>query len=97
MGTLFSKVSWNLLKRHSLKNRDPQERPKFEEVGRKIAEKCKGLPLALKTLAGILRCKSEVEEWRDILCRKIWDQPSCLNGIIPMLMLSYDDLPPDLK
>ncbi|KAH0715353.1 hypothetical protein KY284_008258 [Solanum tuberosum] len=97
VGTLSSEVSWDLFKRHSLENRDPEEHPKFEEVGRKIADKCKGLPLALKTLAGILRCKSEVEEWRDILSRKIWDQPSCLNGILPALMLSYNDLPLDLK
>ncbi|KAG5577748.1 hypothetical protein H5410_057882 [Solanum commersonii] len=97
VGTLSSEVSWDLFKRHSLENRDPEEHPKFEEVGRKIADKCKGLPLALKRLDGILRCKSEVEEWRDILSRKIWDQPSCLNGILPALMLSYNDLPPDLK
>ncbi|KAK4709012.1 hypothetical protein R3W88_029937 [Solanum pinnatisectum] len=97
VGTLSSEVSWDLFKRHSLENRDPEEHPKFEEFGRKIADKCKGLPLALKTLAGILRYKSEVEEWRDILSRKIWDQPSCLNGILPALMLSYNDLPPDLK
>ncbi|XP_027769000.1 putative disease resistance protein RGA3 [Solanum pennellii] len=67
MGTLSSKVSLALLKRHSLENRVPEEHPEFEEVGRKIAEKCKGLPLALKALAGSLRCKSEVDEWRHIL------------------------------
>ncbi|KAL3354200.1 hypothetical protein AABB24_018715 [Solanum stoloniferum] len=97
VGTLSSEVSWALFKRHSLENRDPEEHPEFEEVGRKIADKCKGLPLALKALAGILRCKSEVDEWRDILRSEIWELPSCLNGILPALMLSYNDLPAHLK
>ncbi|KAH0777883.1 hypothetical protein KY290_009294 [Solanum tuberosum] len=97
VGTLSSEVSWALFKRHSLENRDPEEHPEFEEIGRKIADKCKGLPLALKALAGILRCKSEVDEWRDILRSEIWELPSCFNGILPALMLSYNDLPAHLK
>ncbi|XP_049353813.1 putative disease resistance RPP13-like protein 1 [Solanum verrucosum] len=97
VGTLPIDDSWALFKRHSLENRDPEELPELEEIGKQIADKCKGLPLAIKTLAGILRRKSDVDEWRDILSSKIWEQPSCLKGILPALMLSYNDLPPDLK
>ncbi|XP_055835830.1 putative disease resistance RPP13-like protein 1 [Solanum dulcamara] len=97
VGTLSSEVSWALFKRHSLENRDPEEHPKLEEVGKQIAHKCKGLPLALKALAGILRSKSEVDEWRDILRSKIWELPPHSNGILPALMLSYNDLPVHLK
>ncbi|KAH0746981.1 hypothetical protein KY285_008638 [Solanum tuberosum] len=89
--------SWALFKRHSLENRDPEEHPKFEEVGKQIADKCKGLPLALKALAGVLLCKSEVDEWRDILRSEIWELSICSNGILPALMLSYNDLPAHLK
>ncbi|KAH0715599.1 hypothetical protein KY284_008504 [Solanum tuberosum] len=94
VGTLSSEDSWALFKRHSLENRD---HPEHEKVGKEIAEKCKGLPLALKTVAGVLRGKSEVDEWRDILSSQIWDQQSCWKGILPALMLSYNDLPPNLK
>ncbi|KAL3354846.1 hypothetical protein AABB24_019104 [Solanum stoloniferum] len=97
MGILSSEDSWALFKRHSLENRDPEEHPEFEEVGKQIAAKCKGLPLALKALAGILRCKSEVDEWRDILRSEIWELSICSNGILPALMLSYNDLPAHLK
>ncbi|KAH0713828.1 hypothetical protein KY289_009787 [Solanum tuberosum] len=97
VGTLSDEVSWELFKRHSLENRDPEEHPELVEVGKQIAHKCKGLPLALKVLAGILRCKSEVDEWRDILRSEIWELPSCSNGILPALMLSYNDLPAHLK
>ncbi|KAH0777259.1 hypothetical protein KY290_008670 [Solanum tuberosum] len=97
MGVLSSEDSWALFQRHSLENRDPEEHPEFEEVGKQIADKCKGLPLALKALSGILRGKSEVDEWRDILRSEIWELPSCSNGILPALMLSYNDLPAHLK
>ncbi|KAH0746997.1 hypothetical protein KY285_008654 [Solanum tuberosum] len=97
MGILSSEDSWALFKRHSLENRDPEEHPEFEEVGKQIADKCKGLPLALKALAGILRGKSEVDEWRDILRSEIWELSNCSNGILPALMLSYNDLPAHLK
>ncbi|XP_015059061.1 putative disease resistance RPP13-like protein 1 [Solanum pennellii] len=97
MGILSSEDSWALFKRHSLEHKDPKEHPEFEEVGKQIADKCKGLPLALKALAGMLRSKSEVDEWRDILRSEIWELPSCSNGILPALMLSYNDLPAHLK
>ncbi|KAH0715653.1 hypothetical protein KY284_008558 [Solanum tuberosum] len=97
VGILSSEDSWALFKRHSLENRDPEEHPEFEEVGKQIADKCKGLPIVLKALAGVLRCKSEVDEWRDILRSEIWELPSCSNNILPALMLSYNDLPAHLK
>ncbi|CAN4119257.1 unnamed protein product [Withania somnifera] len=97
VGTLSSEVSWALFKRHSLENRYPDEHPELEEIGKQIADKCKVLPLALKALAGILRSKSDVEEWRAILRSEIWELPSCSNGILPALMLSYNDLPAHLK
>ncbi|KAK6776818.1 hypothetical protein RDI58_027819 [Solanum bulbocastanum] len=95
VGILSNEVSWALFKRHSLENRDPEEHLKLEEIGKKIAEKCKGLPLAIKTLAGMLRSKSTIEEWKRILRSEIWELPD--NGMLPALMLSYNDLPPHLK
>ncbi|KAF3620143.1 putative NEDD8-activating enzyme E1 regulatory subunit-like isoform X1 [Capsicum annuum] len=97
VGTLSSEASWALFKRHSLENRDPKEHPELEEVGKQIADKCKGLPLALKTLAGFLSSKSEVDEWTNALRSEIWELPRHPNGILPALMLSYNDLPAHLK
>ncbi|XP_060169439.1 putative disease resistance RPP13-like protein 1 [Lycium barbarum] len=97
VGTLSSEVSWSLFKRHAFQNIDPKEHPQLEEVGKKIAAKCNGLPLALKTLAGMLRSKSEVKEWEYILRSEIWELQSRSNGILPALWLSYNDLPAHLK
>ncbi|PHU03909.1 hypothetical protein BC332_29160 [Capsicum chinense] len=93
---LSSTDSWALFKRHSLENWDPpKEYPELEEVGKQIADKCKGLPLALKALAGSLCYKSEVDERTDVLRSEIWEQT--LNDVLPTLMLSYNDLPAHLK
>uniref|UniRef100_K4BGK9 Uncharacterized protein n=1 Tax=Solanum lycopersicum TaxID=4081 RepID=K4BGK9_SOLLC len=73
-----------------------RDHPELEEVGRKIADKCKGLPLSLKTDVGTLRCKSEIKEWRNILRSEIWNQ-RFLNDILPALMLTYNDQPAHLK
>ncbi|KAH0715670.1 hypothetical protein KY284_008575 [Solanum tuberosum] len=95
MDNLSTEASWSLFKRHAFENMDPMGHPELEEVGKQIVAKCKGLPLALKTLAGMLRSKSKVEEWKRILRSKIWELPD--NDILPALMLSYNDLPAHLK
>ncbi|KAH0713845.1 hypothetical protein KY289_009804 [Solanum tuberosum] len=95
MDKLSTKASWSLFKRHAFENMDLMGHPELEEVGKQIADKCKGLPLALKTLAGMLRSKSEVGEWERILRSEIWELPD--NDILPALMLSYNDLPVHLK
>ncbi|KAH0713117.1 hypothetical protein KY289_009076 [Solanum tuberosum] len=95
MDNLSTEASWSLFKRHAFENMDPMGYPELEEVGKQIVAKCKGLPLALKTLAGMLRSKSEVEGWKRILRSEIWELPH--NDILPALMLSYNDLPAHLK
>ncbi|KAF3644946.1 hypothetical protein FXO38_19897 [Capsicum annuum] len=62
MNSLSIDVSWSLFKRHAFKTTNPMGHSELEEVRKQIAAKCKGLPLALKTLAGMLRSKSEEDE-----------------------------------
>ncbi|PHT35114.1 hypothetical protein CQW23_26914 [Capsicum baccatum] len=96
VGTLSDEASWALFRRHSFRD-PPKEYPELEEVGKQIADKCKGLPLALKTLAGFLRSKSEVDEWTEVLRSEILELPRRPNGLLPALMLSYNDLPAHLR
>ncbi|XP_021281483.1 putative disease resistance protein RGA1 isoform X2 [Herrania umbratica] len=82
---------------HALRARNFDGHPNLKVVGEQIVRKCKGLPLAAKTLGGLLRTKVTQEEWEDILMSKIWDLPEERSGILPALRLSYHHLPFYLK
>ncbi|CAL5331137.1 unnamed protein product [Camellia sinensis] len=88
---------WSLFAQHAFENRSIDANPNLVSIGKKIVEKCKGLPLAAKTLSGLLRCKERDEEWVDVLCSKIWDLSHAESDILPALRLSYHHLPSHLK
>ncbi|XP_059440896.1 putative disease resistance RPP13-like protein 1 [Corylus avellana] len=75
------------------------EHPDLQDIGEKFVERCKGLPLAARTLGSLLRTKKEeCDEWEKVLKSKIWDIPDLeKSGIVPALMLSYHHLPSHLK
>nr|XP_027102993.1 putative disease resistance RPP13-like protein 1 [Coffea arabica] len=87
----------SLFKKHAFENRDGNENAELEEIGNKIVTKCRGLPLAVKTVAGILRSKTTPEEWKEILVSEEWTQMDIPDGPLPALRLSYIHLPSHLK
>ncbi|XP_022756852.1 putative disease resistance RPP13-like protein 1 [Durio zibethinus] len=82
---------------HALRANNFDGYPNLKVVGEQIVKRCKGLPLAVKTLGGLLRTKVNRDEWEEILMSKIWDLPEERSGIIPALRLSYHLLPSYLK
>ncbi|XP_039162983.1 putative disease resistance RPP13-like protein 1 [Eucalyptus grandis] len=82
---------------HALGVANFDDHPDLKVLGRKIVEKCKGLPLAVKTLAGILRTSVNRRTWEGILNSKFWDLPEEKNEILPALKLSYLHLPSHLR
>ncbi|XP_042486095.1 putative disease resistance RPP13-like protein 1 [Macadamia integrifolia] len=72
--------------------------PNMEEVGRKIAKKCKGLPLAASTLAGLLcsSSSSDLNHWEEVLNSSMWELLEESN-LPAALSLSYYFLPTYLK
>ncbi|GLT39654.1 hypothetical protein SLA2020_138340 [Shorea laevis] len=87
----------SLFARHALRASNFEGHPILRGIGGELVKKCKGLPLAAKTLGGLLRGKVNYDEWEDMLRRKIWDIPEERGGIIPALRLSYHHLPSHLK
>ncbi|XP_027158076.1 putative disease resistance RPP13-like protein 1 [Coffea eugenioides] len=87
----------SLFKKHAFKNRDGNENAELEEIGNEIVKKCRGLPLAVKTVAGVLRSKATPEEWKQILVSEEWTQSDNPKGPLPALRLSYIHLPSHLK
>ena len=86
---------WTLFAKHAFKNGDSSLHPKLEEIGKEIVKKCKGLPLAAKTLGGALYSEIREKEWENVLNSETWDLPN--DEILPALMLSYSFLPSHLK
>ncbi|XP_027923030.1 putative disease resistance RPP13-like protein 1 [Vigna unguiculata] len=86
----------NVFEKHALKDDDLELNDDLKEIGRRIVEKCKGLPLALKTIGSLLRTKSSISYWKSVLENDIWDLPKEVK-IIPALLLSYQHLPSHLK
>ncbi|XP_024038835.1 putative disease resistance RPP13-like protein 1 [Citrus clementina] len=82
---------------HALGTRDFSSNKSLEEIGKKIVIKCNGLPLAAKTLGGLLRGKLDRSDWEGVLSCKIWDLPEERCAIIPALRVSYYYLSAPLK
>ncbi|CAL2238235.1 unnamed protein product [Prunus armeniaca] len=88
---------WLLLAKHAFGNENYSANSNLEGIGKQIALKCKGLPLAAQTLGGLLRCNIDSEEWNRILNSNIWYLPYGTTDILPALWLSYHYLPAQLK
>ncbi|CAK8565007.1 unnamed protein product [Lathyrus sativus] len=94
---LSEQDSWFLLSKIAFGSGDFSEtqQQNVEVIGRKIARKCGGLPIAAKTLGGLLRWKIDTKEWIDVLNDDIWNLEN--DTILPALRLSYQYLSSQLK
>ncbi|RYR40613.1 hypothetical protein Ahy_A09g046365 [Arachis hypogaea] len=69
--SLLLEDCWLVFLKHSSISTDSKQYTTLEPVDRKFVKKCKGLPLAVKTLGGLLHNKYHEGDW-ELEC-KIWE------------------------
>ncbi|KAG6632391.1 hypothetical protein CIPAW_13G156100 [Carya illinoinensis] len=93
---LDTQKSWCLFKQVAFENgQEPVNSRKKVEVGKKIVEKCSGVPLAIKTIGRLLSLEDSEAGWDSFEKNKMAEIKE--NDILPTLKLSYDQLPSHLK
>ena len=92
---LGSDECWSLLAKHAFGACNFRQRSNLELIGKEIAKKCDGLPLAAVALGGLLRTKSSEDDWNNVLKSNVWSLENV--EVQPALLLSYHYLPAPLK
>ncbi|VAH84523.1 unnamed protein product [Triticum turgidum subsp. durum] len=88
--------SWEFFDRNT-SGREVERQEEFISVAKNIVDKCKGLPLAIKTIAALLPSKNH-NQWFSVLDSDVWkDDILTTTGIVPALRLSYDHLSSEEK
>ncbi|RCV44662.1 hypothetical protein SETIT_9G392900v2 [Setaria italica] len=65
----------------------------LQPIGREIASKLNGYPLAAKSVGALLRKDLSIEHWSRILESRAWEEQNGTDGIMSILRLSYEYLP----
>ncbi|PIA64451.1 hypothetical protein AQUCO_00100141v1, partial [Aquilegia coerulea] len=97
LGQLSTEDCWLLFKNLAFCGRQAEENEMFDDIGKEIAKKCKGVPLAVKILGSVMYFERTIQDWRNILVTDIWDTLEFGSGFQSSLILSYHALPPPLK
>ncbi|KAJ9559160.1 hypothetical protein OSB04_013774 [Centaurea solstitialis] len=98
LGCLSEEDSWSLFKKLAFapgSKSEGENISELESIGKEVVKKCKGLPLAVKSLGGLMRSKRNAMEWRSVKDSNVWQLQE--HGILPALKLSYDNLLPHMK
>ncbi|XP_004309085.1 PREDICTED: putative disease resistance protein At1g50180 [Fragaria vesca subsp. vesca] len=98
--------SWELFEKLAITGRNrtqSQIYSEMEKLGKRMLQRCGGLPLAITVLAGLLARKDTVNEWEtvlrnvDVFISRGKGHEKEYAGVSWVMELSYDDLPYHLK
>ncbi|WOH09358.1 hypothetical protein DCAR_0728815 [Daucus carota subsp. sativus] len=89
LDNLSEQDSWELFKKSAFSQGGVVETKAFAALGRHMVERCGGLPLAINSLASVLRTKKSEQEWLQIQDSETWKS----ERILPALRFSYNNLP----
>ncbi|KAK8542918.1 hypothetical protein V6N12_015494 [Hibiscus sabdariffa] len=86
-----------LFKRWAFNDGDARQHPNLMKIGEEIVRKCKGVPLAVRTLGSLLFLKTDETEWVSVRDSELWTLEQGEKDILPVLKLSYNKLPSHLQ
>ncbi|TYI58712.1 hypothetical protein E1A91_D11G380200v1 [Gossypium mustelinum] len=90
--------AWSLFKEIAFEQRSADSTDSgFVEIGKLILERCCGVPLVIRTIAGTLSFKETKSEWLSFKDNELARISQNKGEILPTLKLSYDHLPSHLK
>ncbi|XP_044500139.1 disease resistance protein RGA2-like [Mangifera indica] len=89
--------SLSLFKKCAFEDGEGKDFPNLIKITENIVRKCKGVPLAVRSLGSLLFANTDEEEWLRIKGSDIWQLKQEKEDILPVLKLSYDYLPSHLK
>ncbi|KAL4629304.1 hypothetical protein ACB092_05G296300 [Castanea dentata] len=97
LGVLSSDVCWLIIKKIAFSDDYGEQYRHLEDMGKQLANKCQGLPLAAKILGSYLRGKMSKKEWEKVLHNDLWKLEDIENGLLGPFFLSYYELSPSEK
>ncbi|PKU83682.1 Putative disease resistance protein RGA4 [Dendrobium catenatum] len=89
---------WDMLRRRLFSEGQEEVENGLKELGFVIVKRCRGLPLAVKAIAGVLSSKPRTKKvWKNFLNNTAWSIQTLPEEISGALYLSFEDLPSHLK
>ncbi|KAJ7976645.1 Disease resistance protein [Quillaja saponaria] len=88
---------WSLFEKWAFREGESARYQNLVIIGLQLVGNCRGVPIAIRALGSLLSWEREESYWLFLKNNKILDIPQMENDILPMLRLSYDQLPPNLK
>ncbi|KAF2319257.1 hypothetical protein GH714_014270 [Hevea brasiliensis] len=85
---------WSIIKERAAVTSIPAD---MKAIGKEIAEKCRGVPLAAKVLGGMMGSARDKEAWLSIRNSTVFNASHEEDNIESILKLSCDHLPSNLK
>ncbi|KAJ3689630.1 hypothetical protein LUZ61_018794 [Rhynchospora tenuis] len=87
---------WLLFTKYAFQGVDHANQAELVEIGKEIVKRCRGLPLAVKSIASLLSQEEELQSWMEILQSDLWES-NAENKVLAPLQISYERLPTYLK
>ncbi|KAJ9129258.1 hypothetical protein P3X46_033944 [Hevea brasiliensis] len=90
---LTENEAWDLFKKLAFGEGRGVANPNLIKTGKEMVKKCKGVPLAIRSLGSLMHLKTEESEWSSFFESELWRSYQTNENVLSILKLSYYHLP----